>query len=65
MKKRNAKSKPKVKRVKLTPTAVIEVVVPKAYVPVAVTDPDKGVVKIIPVPAAKLRDKTWLERWFG
>lgn len=59
------KTKAKVKRVRLTPAAIVEISAPKNLVPVVVADPNKGIVKIIPVPATKLRDKTWRERWFG
>lgn len=59
------KTKAKVKRVRLTPAAIVEVSAPKNIVPVVMANPDKGVVKIIPVPVTKLSDKTWFDRWFG
>lgn len=62
--KRPKAKRPKVKRVKLTPDAVVEIVAPKAYVPIAVPAAD-GVLKIAPVPAAKVKDVGWFRRVFG
>lgn len=62
-KKQRRVSKPKVKKVALSPISVLEVVVPKGIVPAVVPEPSKGIVTIVPVPAAK--SKTWWQRTFG
>lgn len=65
MKTRRAKPKTKAKKVKLSPTGVVHVKVPKGVVPVVATDQAKGIVTIIPVKEEKLQEKSWLHRLFG
>lgn len=65
MKNRRIKSKPKAKKVALSPRGVVHVSVPKGVVPVVATDQAKGIVTIIPVKEEKLKEQSWFQRVFG
>jgi hypothetical protein len=61
---RKAAKKPKIKKIKLTPATVLQVVVPKDIVPVVAQDPEARTVEIVSVPRSHQR-KSWWESFWG
>lgn len=55
----------KIKKVKLTPDTIVKIVVPPGHVPSVITDPIDKALVVLPLPVAKLKDKTWREWLFG
>lgn len=65
-KKRKAtKTKRVVKKVVLKPDTAISIEVPKGVVPSVITDPKSGALHVLPIPADKIKQPGWFERWFG
>lgn len=59
------KTKRVVKKVKLTPETAVTIAVPPGIVPSVIADPTTGAVHVIPIPADKIKERGWFERWFG